>query len=110
MNRTAAPPSLTGVPASRDVMTPATTVQIIPYHSIPRRRLVESTELGLTSAGVLPSALRLRAGLDITVTGCIALTDIARARLPAGLGGSAGLDFGTGASLTGDPPSPRFPP
>ena len=68
-------------------MQPSFTTHTIPYHSVMRRRLVESTELGLATAGVLPSALGRREGDTITLSACVTLTDHARSRLPTTLGG-----------------------
>jgi len=69
--------------------------QTIPYHTTSRARLIETTEIGLAAAGVLPTFLGNRDGMRITLTGCISLTELARARLPTELGGRAGGLFGS---------------
>ena len=104
MTSRAGPPQ--GVQPTRDVLQPALNPATIKYHSISRQRLVESTEQGLAAAGVLPTYLGARDGLNVTLTGCISLSEHARQRLPTDLGGRAGGLFGP-SDTDGSPPRIR---
>ena len=82
----------------RDLLEPSLTTVSLKYHTVPLERLVERTVRDLTHAGLTAAALgRLEsssagagrtAAPRLVLTGCIALSDHARAQLPPALGGA----------------------
>jgi len=78
----------------KDLLTPSMTVVSLKYHTVPSDRIAAVTRRDLASCGIPARALgRVTPEFRVTLVGCVAVNEHARAYLPAALGGTAdGLD------------------
>ena len=59
------------------------------YHTVPAEHLARTTLRRLEETGLPASAFGRLAGRRVTLTGCVALTEVAKSSVPPALGGHA---------------------